>query len=70
MQTVLLDPDICTLLLRYRQWNDGVCRLDILFPDSSQPIVEALGLDAAFHGQSHQGDSQEKVFLDFNKIPS
>ena len=48
MQIVLFNPDICTLLLRYRQRDDRLCRLDILFPDSAQPVVETLGLDSVF----------------------
>ena len=56
MQIVLLDSDVRTLQ-RYSQRNDCLCRLDILFPDSSQPVVEALGLDSVLRTPLRDGQS-------------
>ena len=63
MQIVLFNPDICTLLLRYRQRDDRLCRANVLLPDFSQPVIEALSFDAVFRAPLR--DSQSACLLCF-----
>ena len=66
MQIILFNPDICTLLLRYRQRDDRLCGANVLLPDFSQPVIEALSLDAVLHAPLRDG--QAACLLCFDKF--
>ena len=57
MQIVLFTPDICTLLLRYRQRDDRLYGANVLLLDFSQPVIEALGRDSDLRTLLRDGQS-------------